>query len=126
MTALLACKGHHRSGLNVPSERAAGQTVCDLCEFYAAGAALPLSMTLTNSPSVLTYKSLSRKLPGHHVSDVPEVISLSLIEELKKIKKRTAIRGQAITTTAHKTYPLFWFNPIRHPLKLQLFSGKPD
>lgn len=68
-------------------ERAASQTVCDLCEFYAAGAASPLWMTLTNSPSVLTYKSLSRKLPGHHVSDVPRVISLSLIEELKKLEK---------------------------------------
>lgn len=44
-------------------------------------------MTLTNSASVLTYKSISRKLPGHHVSDVPLVISLSLIADLKKLKK---------------------------------------
>lgn len=57
---------------------------------------------------------------------MPEVISLSLIADLKKLEKGTAIRGQAITTAAHKTHPLFWFNPIRHPLKLQLFSGKPD
>lgn len=57
---------------------------------------------------------------------MPEVISLSLIGDLEKLEKGTAIRGQAITTAAHKTHPLFWFNPIRHPLKLQLFSGKPD
>lgn len=44
-------------------------------------------MTLTNSPSVLTYKSLSRKLSGHHVSDMPVVISLSLIADLRKLKK---------------------------------------
>lgn len=76
-------------------ERAASQTVCDLCEFYAAGAASPLWMTLTNSPSVLTYKSLSRKVPGHHVSDVPVVISLSLIEELKKLKKGPPLEVKA-------------------------------
>lgn len=68
-------------------EKSSGQTVCDLCEFYAAGAPSPLWTTLTNSPSVLTYKSLSRKLSGHRVSDVPEVISLSLIGDLKKLKK---------------------------------------
>ncbi len=86
---VLAWKGHCRSGLNVPWRRkTASQTVCDLCEFYAAGAASPLWMTLTNSPSVLTYKSLSRKLSGHRVSDMPEVISLSLIGDLKKLKKK--------------------------------------
>jgi len=44
-------------------------------------------MTLTGSPWVLTYQSLSRKLPGHHVSDVPAVISPSLIEELKEVQQ---------------------------------------
>lgn len=67
------------------------------------------------------------------MSDVPLVISLGLIADLEKLKKRrrrrrggSAIRGRAITPSAHRTHPLFWFNPIRHPLKLQLFSGKPD
>lgn len=40
-------------------------------------------MTWTNSVSVLTHKSIWRKLPGHHVSDVPLLISLSLIADLK-------------------------------------------
>ena len=70
-----------------PGGESVKPTVCDLCEFSAAGAASPLRMTLTNSPSVLTYKSVFRKLSGHHVSDVPVVISLSLIGDLKKLKK---------------------------------------
>lgn len=95
--------------------------------FYAAGAASPSLNDLDQfSPQFsLTSHSLENCLAAV-CQDVPAVISLSLIEELKKLKNRTAIRGQAVTTTAHKTYPLFWFNPIRHPLKLQLFRGKPD
>lgn len=44
-------------------------------------------MTWTNSVSVLTHKSIWRGLPGHHVSDVPLLISFSLIADLKKLKK---------------------------------------
>lgn len=108
-----------------PGGESSNQSVCDLQEFYAAGAESPRSHDLDQlSLSVLTYKSIGRNVPGHHVSDVPVVISLRLIAG--EIKKRTGIRGQAIRPSAHKTHPLFQFNPIRHPLKLQLLSGKPD
>lgn len=65
------------------------KTVSVICvSFYAAGVASPHRMTLTNSLPVLTCKSLPWKNSlAHHVSDVPVVISLSLIADLKKLKK---------------------------------------
>lgn len=124
-------KGHCRRRVNVPRRmqwETGRATIWIFCLWL-----LRLSeMTWTNSVSVLTHKSIWRKPPGHHVSDVPLLISVSLIADLKKLKKKqkkknnSAIRICAITPSAHKTHPLFWFNPIRHPLKLQLFSGKAD
>lgn len=68
------------------SERRARQ--CAICVSFTLLELLRLcEMTLTNSPPVLTFKSLSRKLSGHHVSDVPVFISLSLIADVKKLKK---------------------------------------
>lgn len=86
--ALRACKGHRRSGLKVPRRREPHARQSVICVSFTL-LELPrlAELTLTNSPPVLTYKSLSRKLSGHHVSDVPTVISLSLIADLRKLKK---------------------------------------
>lgn len=56
-------------------------------EFYASGVLCLSEMTWTNSVSDLTHKSIWRELPGRHVSDVPLLISFSLIADLKKLKK---------------------------------------
>lgn len=73
------------------TEKAERQIVCDL-NFMLPELLCLSEMTSTNSASVLTHKSISRKLLGHHVSDVPLVISLSLIADLKKLKKKSGIR----------------------------------
>lgn len=77
-------------------EGASGQIDTLWFGFHAAGAAQLLSLSLYFPPKwpwpilshFLTHKSIWRKVPGHHASDVPLVISLGLIAYLEKLKKK--------------------------------------
>lgn len=78
----------------MPLEGGSGQLDTLWYGFYAAGAAQLLSLYFFPKwpwpilSQFLTHKSISRKLPGHHASDVPLVISLGLIADLEKLKKK--------------------------------------
>lgn len=88
---LLPGWGHGKRGLNVPWRRERPARHCD----FGFTLLELLSFSFSFSPKwpwpilsqFLTYKSISGKLPGHHASDVPLVISLGLIADLEKWKK---------------------------------------
>lgn len=70
-------------------------------------------MTWTNSVSILTHKSIWRKLPGHHVSDVPLLISLSLIADLKKGKKKKTLPLEVVPSHHQHTKHILCFGLIQ-------------